>query len=488
MTTHRDDVTGPSPLDPGTASYASAVSSWNLLVRHRPAAAFSAVSAEEVSAAVRYARRGGHGVAAMATGHGSLPVDTDGVLVNTAAMSHVRVDADRRTATVGAGARWADVHAASAPHGLVGVCGSSSAVGVVGYTQAGGFGWLSRRLGFASSSVRAAELVTADGDILSLDEDRHPDLLWGVAGGAGNFGVVTSLTVDLHRVGATGGAGPATVYGGNLYYPVDRAAEVATLYAGWAPMLPPEVMSALTVRRFPPLPDIPEPLRGQTVVAIRACGSGPSLASGEEAVQIARSALGVPTLDTFTRLPAHDLDRISLDPTMPVPAAQRGETLHDIDSEVIDVLVEHTLPHDGPPLVMLELRQLGGALDDAPRGPHPMARTRGGYSINAVHLVPDPDQEEAARAQQERLFDRLGSHLTGSTYLNFLDAGTADPTRVRAAYDEADWARLVDLKSDLDPHNRFRYGRTIPPRDPAPGAPAHSQHPSDTTHFNGAQS
>lgn len=457
-------TTAPPPLSPGADGYADAVSSWNLLVHHRPAAAFVARRPADVAAAVRYAARRGLGVAAMSTGHGTPAVDAGAVLVNTAALDRVRIDPARRTVTVGAGARWRDVHAASAPHGLVGVCGSSSQVGVVGYAQGGGFGWLSRRLGFASSSVRAAELVTADGEILCLDEDHHPKLLWGVTGGAGNLGVVTSLTLDLHRVGAPGDAGPATVYGGNLYYPVERAAEVATFYAGWAPTLGRDVASALTFRWFPPAPGVPEPLRDRRLVAIRACSSGPSIAAGEDVVRSARSALGEPVVDTFTTLPAHDLDPISADPTFPVPAVQQGEALTDLGPEAIEILADEARVTSGPPLVMLELRRLGGAMRHAPRGPHPMARTTAPYSINAIGLVPSPEQEGAARARQRWIFDRLAPHLTGSTYLNFLEGGATDRDRVRRAYDDADWARLVALKSAHDPANTFRYGRNIAPR------------------------
>ena len=454
---------GAPPLRTLDPTCEQAVASWNQLVHHRPAAVFRARCAEDVAAAVRYGRRHGLGVVPMATGHGTTAVGAGCVLVNTAAMREVSVDPAARTATVGAGVRWREVHAASAPHGLVGVCGSSSGVGVVGYTQGGGFGWLSRRLGFASSSVRAAELVTAGGEILTLDQDHHPDLLWGIAGGAGNLGVLTRLTFDLHRVGATGTAGPATVYGGNLYYPLERAAEVATFYAEWAPSLPPAVMSALTFRWFPPAPGVPETLRGRTLVAVRACASGPTPATGKELIQIARSALGAPVFDTFADLPAHDLDPISADPTTPVPAAQHGEALRELDADVIDILVEETIATGGPPLVMLELRQLGGAMEDAPRGPHPMARTDAAYTVNTVSLVPTPADEATARARQARLFERLSPHLTGSTYPNFLEGGAGSPARVRAAYDDADWARLVDLKTHHDPGNIFRLGRAIPP-------------------------
>jgi FAD/FMN-containing dehydrogenase len=445
------------PLTRGDPGYDDAVAAWNLLVEHRPAAAFRAASTRDVAKAVRYARHRGLGVAVTLTGHGIPGVGPDGVLVNTAAMRSVRIDAERRTATVGAGARWRDVHAASAEYGLVGVAGSSMQVGVVGYTQGGGFGWLSRRLGFASSWVRAAELVTANGEIIQVDEDCHPDLLWAVAGGGGNVGVVTSLTFDLHPVG--------TVYGGNLYFPLDRARQALDFYAAWAPELPVAFMSALTFRSFPAALTVPEPLRGRSMVALRACYSGPDLESGQRAVAAARRTLGAPAVDTFAVLPGAALDGISLDPTEPVGAVQHAETLIDLGPEVVDALADAAGPDSGSPFVMLELRQLGGALRDAPRGPHPMARTSGSHTVNAIGLAAPPDDAERVRQHHRRLYDRLGPHLTGTTYLNFLDGAGPDPVaRVRAAYTAQDYARLVDLKTRYDSADTFRWGRRVPPR------------------------
>lgn len=186
-------------LTPGTQEHAAATSAWNRLTVHRPAAVFAPADVHDVAHAVRWAVREELGVAVMATGHGVAGVGEHGVLINTASLRSVCIDAARRTATVGAGAHWSDVLPACAPHGLVGICGSSSQVGVVGFTQGGGFGWLSRSLGFASSSVRGAELVTASGRVRTLRRDRDDDLdlLWGVAGGAGNFGVVTASYVRV---------------------------------------------------------------------------------------------------------------------------------------------------------------------------------------------------------------------------------------------------------------------------------------------------
>ncbi len=143
---------------------------------------------------------------------------------------------------------------AAAVHGLAGLPGSSTTVGVVGYTLGGGFGWLGRRYGLAAHSVLRAEVVTADGQLVTASPDEHPDLFWGLKGGTGNLGIVTALEFALHPV--------RQVYGGNLYYPLDRAADVLGFFAQWSRSAPPELTSAVTFRTFPPLPTVPEPLRG----------------------------------------------------------------------------------------------------------------------------------------------------------------------------------------------------------------------------------
>ncbi|MGV1010123.1 MAG: FAD-binding oxidoreductase [Dermatophilaceae bacterium] len=464
-----EDATGQArpgvPLTPGSDGYHDAVGAWNLRVEHRPAVAFRARTTRDVAAAVRFARREGLGVGVMATGHGTPAVGPDGVLVNTSALRDVDLDPRRRLATVAAGVRWSDVHARSAPHGLVGVSGSSSQVGVVGYTQGGGFGWLSRRLGFASSGVRSAQLVTAEGEVLTLSARDHPELLWGVAAGGGNLGVVTGLTFDLHEV--------RHVYGGNLYYPLERAREVIEFYREWAVSLPVELMSALTFRSFPDAAVVPAGLRGRAFVAVRACHSGPDLRGGERLVEAARRALGMPAADTFAVLPATQLDGISMDPTVPLGAVQRSGALAQIDDDVIDALLEAAGPHSGSPFVMLELRQLGGALADSPRGPHPMARTDAAYTVNSVGLAPSPESAHAVERAQSRLFRRLSPSLTGTAYVNFLDGEeTRNSDRVRAAYTTEDWDRLVRLKTEYDPLNTFRFSRTIPPA----AAPAPTTH------------
>ena len=208
---------------PGDDGYDEARQAWNLNARQHPALVVMAAGAADVIATVRLARERGLGVGVLATGHAVAAPCDGGVLINTSRMRGVRVDPEAQTARVEAGALWRDVIPEAQVFGLAGLLGSSSGVGVVGYTMGGGFGWLGRKYGFNADSVREADVVTADGELLRVSAYEHPDLFWGLKGGGGNFGVVTSLEFALYPL--------TTVYGGNLFYPVERAPEVLDLYS-----------------------------------------------------------------------------------------------------------------------------------------------------------------------------------------------------------------------------------------------------------------
>src|ERR687898_2353893 len=210
---------------PGDAGYDEARAAWNLNAHQHPALVVMAAGAADVIAAVRLARDEGLGVGVMATGHGVASPCDGGVLINTSRMKGVRVDPEAQTARVEPGALWADVIPEAQVFGLAGLVGSSPGVGVVGYTMGGGFGWLGRKYGFNADSMREADVVSADGELLRVSTYEHPDLFWGLKGGGGNFGVVTSLEFDLYPL--------TTVYGGNLFYPMERAPEVLDAYSKW---------------------------------------------------------------------------------------------------------------------------------------------------------------------------------------------------------------------------------------------------------------
>src|ERR687894_674377 len=288
--------------------------------------------AADVLAAVRLAREQGLGVGVMATGHGVAAPANGGVLINTLPMKGVHVDPETRAARVEAGVKWADLVPEATAHGLAGLQGSSSDVGIVGYTMGGGFGWLGRKHGFAADSLKEADVVTADGELVKVSAHENADLFWGLKGGGGNFGIVTSLEFALYPI--------THVFGGNLFYPTQRAAEVLELYGRWSAGLPDEVTAGAALMNFPPFEEIPEPLRGNSLIAVRACYTGEDLEEkGEELLRLWRE-FGEPVMDTFSVMPYEAMDMISMDPVDPMGAYGHVEMLRDLSPETAETLVK----------------------------------------------------------------------------------------------------------------------------------------------------
>lgn len=441
-------------LLPGEQGYDEASTAWNLNARQRPALVVVAEGAPDVLAGVRFARDAGLGVAVMATGHGvGTPCD-GGVLINTSRMRGVHVDALARTARVEAGALWKDVIPAASAHGLAGLSGSAPHVGVVGYTLGGGFGYLGRKYGLNSASVTQAELVTAGGELVRLSAGENADLLWGLKGGAGNFGIVTALEFQLYPL--------TTVYGGAVFYPVEHAAEVLGRYAVWSAELPDEITAAFAFMNVPPLPFLPEPLRGRSVVVVRGCYCGEQLRRGEELFRPVREGLGQPIIDTFGVMPVTAMEAIAKDPVNPMGVIQYAGLLAELAPEAINAFVEVAGAGSGSPLLMVEFRQLGGALARTPEQLHPLGSGDARFSLNVLGATATPQMVETVKAHITRLAHATRQYQTGEIFINYMEVDPA-VDRVRAAYPPEDWERLVALKTRHDPANLFRFNRNIPP-------------------------
>jgi FAD/FMN-containing dehydrogenase len=440
---------------PGEEGYDEASRAWNLAAHQQPALVVVAGGAADVMAAVRFARDAGMGVGVMATGHGvGVPCD-GGVLINTSRMRGVRVDPVARTARVEAGALWTDLVHEAHPHGLAGLMGSTSHVGIVGYTMGGGFGWLGRKYGFNAASMRQADMVTADGELVRVSADEHPELFWGLGGGGGNFGIVTSLEFQLYPIG--------TLYGGNLIYPMEKAAEVLDAYARWSADLPDEWTTGVALLNVPPLPALPEPLRGRSVIALRGCYCGESPETGEQMLRPVREELGETIMDTFGPMPYAAMDAISMDPVDPMGARQHSEMLGELSPEAIETLVEVAGADSGSPLILLELRQLGGALKRTANHLSTMGKGDSNFIMNGIGPAFTPEMAEGVVAYLSSVADATRSFQTGDTYVNFMELEAASTERVKAAYAPEDYVRLVALKDRYDPKNVFRFNRNIPP-------------------------
>src|SRR5215469_4362311 len=280
---------------PGDSRFDEARRAWNLTIDQRPAAVIFPESATAVAAAVGYAAERGLRVAAQGTGHNAGPLGSlaDTVLLRTDRMRDVQIDPVARIARAEAGVVWLDVVQAAARQGLAALAGSSPDVGVTGYTLGGGLSFLGRKYGLAASNVTAVEIVTADGRLLRADARHERDLFWALRGGGGNFGVVTALEFRLFP--------HAQAYAGALWYPIQRASEVLQ---AWAELtrgpVPNELTTIGRLLNFPPIEQIPEPLRGQSFVIVEAYHTGDPARA--DALLAPLRALG-PVNDTITTVP-----------------------------------------------------------------------------------------------------------------------------------------------------------------------------------------
>jgi hypothetical protein len=449
----RDRTTGDvlTPADPG---YAAACAAWNLTFTHHPFVVVVAESVDDIVEAVRFARAGGFRVAVQATGHGVARPADGAVLIVTSRLTDVTIDRDEQTAYVSAGAKWGAVLAPAQEHGLAPLLGSTTDVGAIGYTLGGGMGWLGRRYGLASDSVHAFDLVTPEGVAIRASRRENQEIFWALkGGGGGTFGVVTGMEIELYPV--------STVYAGNLLYPIEMAKSVMTRWREWVSDMDERMSSAVVLMNFPPIDVVPEPLRGNSFVMVRGCWSG-DLADGQALIDDWRR-WSEPALDMFGPMPFAMADMISQDPVDPMPGTVTTEWFDTLADEAMDILIDATAPKDGPPLLLFtEIRHAGGAIRTNAIG---VANARGRSGEFLCHfggLVMGPEMGAALKAAMEATRARLAPYVNGSVYINFLE-GAEKQERTHEAYDRAAFARLGEIKAEVDADNRFCHGFAIAP-------------------------
>jgi FAD/FMN-containing dehydrogenase len=433
----------------GDAGYDDARMPWNVAVDQRPAAVAYPGSAEEVAEVVRAARATGLRVAAQGTGHNAGPLGAldDVVLLRTSAMTGVTVDPERQTARAEAGALWEDVVDAVAPHGLMALHGSSPDVGVVGYSLGGGMGWYARELGLQCNSLTAVELVTPDGEITRVDGDTDPDLFWALRGGGGNFGVVTAVEMRVYPI--------PTAYAGWLVYDGSRAEEVLTRWATWAVDAPDAVTTSFRVLNVPPIEEMPPPFRGRLITVI----DGAVLGDDETAAEILAPLRDLgPEMDTFARQPAAALARLHQDPEGPTPGVSGSTMLAELPAEAISTFVALG-PGPESPLLLSELRQLGGAMGRPHVGGGAVSHVEGRFALFTVAIAATPEIGAAAHAAAQRLVAAMAPWGNGRQYLNFAE----NPVDAAAGYDAATYARLRAIRAEVDPDGLMLANHRIAP-------------------------
>lgn len=425
--------------DPG---WEQARAPWVVNVDQQPAVVALVRSVADVSAVVASAGRCGMRVAGQGTGHGALQIGSleDTVLLRTGALITVEVDDDTQTAWVGAGAEWGSVSAAAAEHGLAAQAGSSADVGVAGYLLSGGISWLGRSKGLAVNDVLALEVVGSDGVARVVDHDHEPEVFWALRGGGGGFGVVTAFHLRLHRL--------ATVVAGTLFFPMTRAGEVLHVWRRWTRTVAKETMSCGRLLQLPPLPEVPEMLRGQAFVSVEVAHQG-GLADLDRIIAPLRE-LG-PVIDTIADIPASRLAELHMDPPGPTPCLGNGMLLDDAPPASIDAWVACAGHGSGSPLLSVELRHLGGAVAERPSGAGAVGHFDAEFVMYAVGIAADAATAAKTAAYVEAVGRAFSPWAAAVQYANFVE----HPGGRERFHDGETFRRLRAVKERVDPTGIF---------------------------------
>jgi FAD/FMN-containing dehydrogenase len=443
-------------IQKGDGGYDAARRVWNAMIDRRPALIARCRGAADVVAAVDFARAhdllvavrgGGHSVAGHSTCDGGLVIDLS-------AMRSVRVDRAAGTVRVEGGATWGDVDRETQLFGLATPGGVVSTTGVAGLTLGGGYGWLRRKYGLSCDNLVSADVITADGRLLTASENEHPDLLWGLKGGGGNFGIVTSFELRLHPVG------PDMMYAATMY-PVESAAEVLRAWREWTATAPDEVTSDASLWSVLPIPDMPPDLHGRPMVLVEGVYAG-DVAEGERVMQPLRE-WAEPLLDLSQVLPYTVLNG-SLDDVLPPGGLQcywKSLYLNDLGPETIDTLVDWSLSRPSA-LTVLSIGRLGGAMSRVGAGDTALGDRSAPFLLSIDSNWLESAEADANIAWTRVVWDDMRRYSTGATYFNFAGLLEEGQALVRTTFG-ANHGRLVELKNEYDPTNLFRLNQNIVP-------------------------
>ncbi|MDQ0851612.1 FAD/FMN-containing dehydrogenase [Arthrobacter sp. B3I9] len=439
---------------PDSPEFAEETFAFNAATVHRPEVVLGAADAQDVAAGVKWAAERSLPVSVQSTGHGAESAVDGGLLITTRRLQDVHIDPVERTARVGAGVKWRSVLEASVPHGLIGLHGSSTDVGVVGYTVGGGLPVLGRVHGFAADHVRSMEVVTADGALRRIDAETEAELFSLMRGGKGNLGIVTALEFSLFPLGE--------FYGGGIMYPGADAAAILTAFREWLPTLPDDASPSISLLRLPDLDFVPPPLRGQFVVHLRFAFLGNK--EDGDALLAPMRAVSTPLMDTAGPMSYLDVDQIHMDPADPLPFQDAGALLTDFGEDAVAELLR--LAGDGTdcPLLLIEIRPLGGALSRGGIVPDAVSGRDAAFLLFLLGFRLPP--VAAAVSESIRaILAAMAPYSTGYTLVNFHGEPGDEADRARA-WSPAVYQRMRAAKSSYDPGNLLRFGHAIT------GAPA----------------
>lgn len=442
-----DTTIGGRALTPADDGYRAACAGYNLAGRRDPDVVVTAHSASDVVEAVSFAAAHDLPVAVLATGHHAMRPLVGGLLVVTAAMDEVQVDAAARRAVIGAGARWSDVVPRTVAQHLSPVHGSSGQGGAVGFTLGGGLSpVLGRQYGWGSDHVVALDVVTAAGELVRASADEHADLFWALRGGRSNLGIVTAMEIELFPV--------ERLVGGGLFFDGADASAVLSAFATATANAPDDLTLSLAFLRLPPVPGVPPLLAGRFVVHLRVAFLGDA-ATADALLEPLRAAAPV-LVDTVEEMGSEDFERIHNDPTDPAPFSEETAMLTGLGPSVQRAFLDRVGPESGTGLHIIEIRQLGGAFDVTRRGAGAITADAAAYVLWAVSIGM-PDDDTAGIAQARALVAGMRPWSTGARYVNF----APDDGHPERSFGADDWTRLQQVKAAVDPANLFRAQQPI---------------------------
>lgn len=441
-------------LRPGDEDYEAARAVWNGMIDRRPELIVRCAGVADVIAAIQLARAQDLLVAVRGGGHSvaGLSVCDGGIVIDLSPMKGIRVEPLRRTARVEPGVKWSELDRETQMFGLAVPGGVVSTTGIAGLTLGGGQGWLGRKYGLALDNLLSVDVVTADGRLLTASAEENADLFWGVRGGGGNFGIVTSFEYRLNPVGPIVLAGPA-------FYPAARAVEVLRGYRDFFADAPDEIAGMAAVLTAPPAPFLPDSVHGSKVVAIVLCYVGDPRA-GEAALAPLRS-LAEPVVDLVQPMPYAALQ--SLFDEGQLPGRQnywKSSYVNEISDGAIETFVAHATTAPSP-VTMAYFLRLEGAIGRVGEDETAYSHRRAAYDFASLTVWTDPREDDEQIAWTRDFWQAMQPYAAGAVYVNNL--GDEGDARVREAYGEGKYERLVAVKDKYDPANLFRLNQNIRP-------------------------
>ena len=440
-------------IRPGDSNYEEARTIWNGAHDPRPALIARCDDAADVAHAVGFARSEGLEIAVRGGGH-SIPGFSgveDGLVIDLSPMKGIDVDITGRTVRAEGGVTWGELDSATQAHGLATPGGLISTTGIAGLTLGGGIGWLMRKHGLACDNLRSAEVVTADGRTVTASASENPDLLWGLRGGGGNFGVVTSFEFDLHPVGPT-------VCAGVVFYDGERAAEILRFYREFAAEAPDELTTMVNLLIAPPAPFLPEEWHGRKLVALLGCYAG-DVEEGTKAMAPLQE-LGDPVADLIGPMPFLEMQGM-LDGLWPqgTQTYMKAGYLRELDDAAIEAAVSGHRSASASSEV--HVQHFGGAVARVGAGDSAFAERQAPFVLNVLGVSHEEGNFESQVDWAQKAYAAFEPSLTGGAYINFLSAEGEE--RIRDAYGAENFARLQTLKDRYDPTNVFHRNQNIPP-------------------------